>query len=50
MQYPIGSAVKHMTMQVDIAGLRVFRLRVWLGMKLIALAAWVIGCSVKVER
>lgn len=36
-------------MSVTVAMTRQFRLRVWLALKLIRLATWILGCGLKVE-
>jgi hypothetical protein len=44
----IASAVKELTLEVDLTGVRVFKARVMLAKPLIWLAAKVIGCGLKI--
>jgi hypothetical protein len=41
---------RDMTLDIEITGLSVWRVRVWIGMRLIALAAKVMGCSIVTEQ
>jgi hypothetical protein len=41
--------MRGVTMTVTLRGLRVLRVRIWLASKLIALAALVAGCCVRME-
>ena len=47
----IGDAVKCMTMTVHISmtGIRWFKLRLWIGSRLIKLAASIIGCGIEIK-
>ena len=47
----VGAVVKNMTLMVEVpfTGVRWFRCRFWLGARLIALAALVIGCGIEVK-
>jgi hypothetical protein len=44
-----ADAMKRATMNVTVTGMRVLRIRLWLGVKLIGLACWVMGCGCEVE-
>lgn len=46
---PIHDAVKDSTIYIDVTGMRSFRFRLWIGMQLFKLAAFVIGCGIKVD-
>ena len=48
--YPVTSAVKNMTLNVNVTGLRAWKWRVWIGLRLIRIAALIIGCGFHVER
>jgi hypothetical protein len=50
VNYPIRKAVKNFTLTVNISGLRAWRCRVWIGVRLIKLAALVIGCGFHVDN
>lgn len=41
----MSDAIKRMTITVKVTGLRSFQVRMWLGVKLIQLAAFIIGCN-----
>ena len=44
----IASAVKQLTLEVDITGVRLFKMRLMLAKPLIWLAAKIIGCGLKI--
>ncbi len=44
----IAASAKGLTIEIRLVRTRTFRVRVWLGVKLIALAALLIGCSLDV--
>lgn len=41
--------VSQLTLQVDVTGVRVARVRMWLGMRLLKLAVRVLGCGMEVR-
>jgi len=41
---------KDTTLTVMVKVTKEFRLRMWIGLKLMALASWVIGCNFKVDK
>jgi hypothetical protein len=40
---------RDITLHVSVTGLRVFRARWWLALRLLRLATWVGGCGLKVD-
>ena len=38
-----------LTLRISLKGIKVWRVRLWFGMRILKLAAWVIGCGIKVE-
>lgn len=42
-------AVRAMTLTVEVTGVRAARARLWLGLKLLKLAARVIGCGIDIK-
>jgi hypothetical protein len=42
---PMSSVMKDVVLHVDMTGVTTWRIRVWLGTKLIVLAARVMGCG-----
>lgn len=42
--------MKFATLTVKLKGVRTLRFRIWLGTKLVVLAALVMGCNVDVEQ
>lgn len=46
----INRLMPHITLHVHIAGLGEFRARRWLAIRLIRLAAHILGCDIKVEE
>ncbi len=44
-----GELMHHTTMHIRITGVRTFRARIWLGVRLISLAARIMGMGVQVE-
>lgn len=49
MDIPVAPLVRNMKLTVNVTGLRVFRWRVALGLQIMRLAAFVIGCGFHVE-
>jgi hypothetical protein len=41
---------KNVTLNVTVRTTKQFRLRVWLGTRLIMLAGWIMGCNIFVEQ
>lgn len=50
VRVPAASVMRDVTMTVEVTGLTVWRLRLWLGLQLMRLAARVIGCGIRVVR
>jgi hypothetical protein len=52
MNVNASDVMKRLTLEVNITGVRVLRARLWLGMRLMRLAVWVMGCDLdmKVEK
>ena len=48
---PVSDVLRRCTLNVRVrlTGLRIFALRVWLGTRLIRLAALVLGCNIAIE-
>lgn len=46
----VPSLMNAVTMNVTLTGVREWRIRLWLGVKLITLAARVIGCGIVVDQ
>ena len=46
---PMQRLVGHMTITVNVTGVRAARMRLWIGIRLIRLAALIIGCGIKVD-
>ncbi len=49
VRVPASRLMANVTMHVTVTGLTVFRVRMWLAFRLIALAARIAGCGLKVE-
>lgn len=49
MKMPISRAMSFLVINVKLTGVRGWRVRVWLGLKLMTLAARVIGCGIHIE-
>jgi hypothetical protein len=45
----MSKVVRGITLHVRITGMAVAKARIWLGTRLIVLAAYIIGCGVEVE-
>jgi hypothetical protein len=46
---PSQRAMEHITMQVTVDHPTLWRVRFWLGMRLLRLAAWVVGCGIEIQ-
>lgn len=46
---PIGPVMRGITLHVRVTGLRIWRVRMWLGMQLLQCAARIMGCGIRVE-
>lgn len=46
---PISEAAKRTTFKVRLTGVRTFKLRFWIGMRLIKLGVRVIGCGIEIK-
>lgn len=49
LKYPVAKAMRHVTMTVDLTGVRTWRMRLWLGGLLVQLAARVMGCGIRFD-
>lgn len=47
---PMREVIAPMTLQVRVTGLRVARVRLWLGAQVIKVGALIIGCGVEIEK
>lgn len=45
----MGEAMRNITIKVKLTGVRRARVRMWLGAKLFALAAWITGTDWEIE-
>lgn len=48
-RYPAGHAMRHVTIRVDVTGVRTWRVRLWLGGLVLRLAARVMGCGIRFD-
>jgi len=46
---PISKLMSDVTMNVNLTGVRTWRVRVWLGIQLLKLAGRIIGCGIHIE-
>lgn len=46
---PMRELMNHVTLEVTVSGQREHKIRAWCGTKLMALAAWVLGCHIEVD-
>jgi len=46
---PISHAVRDLKITVRVTGVQVFRARMWLGVKVMRIGAWIIGCYFEVK-
>ncbi len=46
---PIGKVVSQLVLQIRVTGLRTLRVRVWLGLQVMKLAAAIIGTQVSIS-
>ena len=49
VRVPMRSVTEHITMHVNVTGVRTWKIRVWVGTQLIRLAAFVMNCNVVVD-
>jgi hypothetical protein len=49
MNLPASAAMRNVTMNVRVTGLRTLRVRMWFAGKLLLLAAWVAGCGIEID-
>jgi hypothetical protein len=47
-EFTMSELAKELTLEVTITGGRVFGFRIWLGSKIIKLAALVMGCGIEI--
>ena len=46
---PMTRITRDITMNIEVTGVRVWRVRMWLAVKIMRLAAWVAGVGIKIE-
>ena len=46
---PASELASRITIRVKIAGLRAWKVRLWLGLKVIALGVWLTGCNAEID-
>lgn len=49
LEVSASHAMSNHTLSVKVTGLQVMKARLWLGMRLLRLAAAVIGCKIEIE-
>ena len=49
VKVPMGKIMSQVTMNVDLTGMKVFRVRMWIGRQLLKLVALAMGCKIQVE-
>jgi len=49
IDFPISTAMNELVVKVRVTGIKVFRVRFWIGKNLFLLAAWIMGCGIEVE-
>lgn len=49
IKVPIQPLMHHITLNVQVTGQTTWRIRQWLGIKLLVLAARVMGCNLQVD-
>lgn len=49
VRVPAAKAIQSLTLKVRVTGMRRFRIRMWLAIRLLKLAAWVIGTGIEIE-
>lgn len=42
--------MNQLTLKVRITGIKILKARFWIGRKIILLAAWILGCGIKIEN
>lgn len=47
---PVQPLIRHITLRVDVTGLRIWRARLWLGVQIIRLAALVMGTGIRFDE
>jgi len=45
----VSEAIPNTCLEVEIKGIKIFRIRIFLGANLLKLAAWVIGCKINLK-
>lgn len=50
VDFPMRNAMRNMTLNVNFTGVRRWRVRMWAAVQLVRLAAYVLGCGIKVDR
>ena len=48
-EFPMSNVMSHVTLNVRITGQRTYAVRLRMGVWLIKLAAWILGCHVNIE-
>lgn len=49
LDVPVDTAVKALTLRINIKGLYVAKLKMWLGAKIIRFGVFVIGCDAEIK-
>ncbi|GAG16972.1 unnamed protein product [marine sediment metagenome] len=45
----VSEVMKNVVLNVEITGIVKFKIRTFIGVQLIKLAAWIIGCGIQIE-
>jgi hypothetical protein len=46
---PVSRVMHKITMQVNVTGMKTWRVRMWLGVQTMKLAALIMGCNIEVK-
>ena len=47
---PVQSVMRNITLHVNVTGIQLWRLRMWLGIQCLKLAALVMGCGMEITQ
>lgn len=47
---PVQSVMRNITLHVNVTGVQTWRVRMWLGLQFIKLAAFTMGCGIEVTQ
>lgn len=49
LDVPVATAVKALTLKINITGLGVARLRMWIGTRIIKFGVLIVGCNAEIK-